>query len=228
MYVAAMACNMGKSHWKVPAQWMYYHLIDADWASNALSWQWVAGSNSKKKYVANQDNINKFCHTRQWGTFLDVPYEAFAEWEIPNELADVSLPDFTVELPETDELSIDPQKPTLIYNFYNLDPLWKKDEDVNRVLLLEPSIFEKYPVSPHTIDFILKLAKNIPGIQVFTGEFWELEREYELSDIYYKEHPLNTNYRGVEESRDWMFTVKGYFPSFFAFWKKCEKELKRG
>ena len=63
MYIAAIACNMGKSHWKAPAQWMYYHLLDADWASNALSWQWVAGSNANKKYVANQDNINKFCFT---------------------------------------------------------------------------------------------------------------------------------------------------------------------
>ena len=25
MYTAAVACNMGYSHWKVPAQWMYYH-----------------------------------------------------------------------------------------------------------------------------------------------------------------------------------------------------------
>ena len=31
MYVAALACNIAKSHWKVPAQWMYYHLIDGDW-----------------------------------------------------------------------------------------------------------------------------------------------------------------------------------------------------
>ncbi len=48
MYVAAIACNIGGSHWKVPAQWMYYHLLDGDWASNALSWQWVAGSNASK------------------------------------------------------------------------------------------------------------------------------------------------------------------------------------
>ncbi|CAN0588527.1 unnamed protein product, partial [Laminaria digitata] len=77
MYIAAIACNMGQSHWKVPAQWMYYHLLDADWASNALSWQWVAGSNANKKYVANQDNINKYCFTQQRGTFVHVPYEAY-------------------------------------------------------------------------------------------------------------------------------------------------------
>ena len=44
MYVAALACNVGKSHWLNPARWMYYHLLDGDWASNALSWQWVAGT----------------------------------------------------------------------------------------------------------------------------------------------------------------------------------------
>ncbi|MBD0777611.1 hypothetical protein HPE56_07385 [Maribacter sp. ANRC-HE7] len=70
MYVASLACNIAKSHWKFPAHWMYYHLLDADWASNALSWQWVAGANSNKKYVANQENVNKYCHTDQRGTAL--------------------------------------------------------------------------------------------------------------------------------------------------------------
>ena len=53
MYVASLACNIAKSHWRLPARWMYYNLLDADWASNALSWQWVAGANSSKKYIAN-------------------------------------------------------------------------------------------------------------------------------------------------------------------------------
>ena len=51
---------------------MYYHLLDGDWASNALSWQWVAGSNANKKYYANQDNINKYFNSSQKQTFLDV------------------------------------------------------------------------------------------------------------------------------------------------------------
>ena len=57
MYVASIACNIAQSHWIVPAKWMYYYLLDADWASNSLSWQWVAGTNLKK-YFANQQNIN--------------------------------------------------------------------------------------------------------------------------------------------------------------------------
>jgi deoxyribodipyrimidine photo-lyase len=83
MYVAAIACNIGHSHWHLPARWMYYHLLDADWASNALSWQWVAGSFSSKKYYANQENINKYCHTQQRNTFLDVSYEAYETMPTP-------------------------------------------------------------------------------------------------------------------------------------------------
>lgn len=229
MYIAAICCNMGKSHWKVPAQWMYYHLKDADWASNALSWQWVAGSNSNKKYVANQENINKYCHTDQSGTFLDVPYEAFDDFKTPDILKELTDPTFETPLPDSDELSINPEKSTLIYNFYNLDPTWKQDEEANRILLFEPSIFEKYPVSQNTIDFVLALRENISGLKVFTSEFDELIDQYSISEsnIYFKEHPLNHNYKGNEEARDWMFSSKGYYSSFFKFWNKAKKELKR-
>ena len=79
MYVASIVCNVAQSHWINPARWMYYYLLDADWASNSLSWQWVAGSNSNKKYFANQDNINKYCLTTQKGTFLDLDYQKISK-----------------------------------------------------------------------------------------------------------------------------------------------------
>ncbi|MGB1315420.1 MAG: hypothetical protein ACPG4Y_05335, partial [Chitinophagales bacterium] len=63
---------------------MYSHLLDGDWASNALSWQWVAGSNANKKYFANQENINNFFHSKQRNTFLDLEYAAFENLKIPN------------------------------------------------------------------------------------------------------------------------------------------------
>ena len=227
MYIAAIACNMAQSHWKVPAQWMYYHLLDADWASNALSWQWVAGSNANKKYVANQDNINKYCFTEQKNTFLDLPYEAFNSLEIPDILIDTPKLLLETNLPKPNPISIDEKLPTCIYNFYNLDPLWKKDISANRILLLEPSHFKEYPVSEKTIDFVTAFSKeNIENIQVYVGEFKDMIPTYNIESVYYKEHPLNHHYQGIEESRDWMFDVEGYYPSFFSFWKKCKKQLR--
>jgi deoxyribodipyrimidine photo-lyase len=224
MYLASLACNIGRCHWKMPAQWMYYHLLDADWASNALSWQWVCGANSHKLYYANQENINKYCQTEQLGTFLDIPYGNFAQLEIPEVLSTIVSPQFTTTLPPTNVPDLQSNMPTLVYNFYNLDPNWRKELQANRVLLLEPSVFEKYPVSQKSINFCISLAKaNIPNIKIWTAEFDQLQQIVQ-NKIYFKEHPLN-RYKGCEDARSWMTTVKGDFSSFFSFWKKCRKEI---
>ena len=227
MYIASIICNIGQSHWKIPAKWMYYHLLDADWASNALSWQWVAGTNAHKKYFVNQENINKYCFTNQKKTFLDVSYEEISSIETPEILLETSLIKLKTPLPKQQAIDFNKQVPTLLYNFYNIDPNWKRNIDANRILLLEPSIFSKYPIAQKTVDFMIALSKeNIPNIQLFVGEFHELQNNYNHQKIIFKEHPLNYNYNGIQESRDWMFSIKGYHPSFYAFWKKCKKEIK--
>ncbi|MFK8010624.1 MAG: FAD-binding domain-containing protein [Marinicellaceae bacterium] len=226
MYVASLVCNIAESHWKTPAKWMYYYLLDADWASNALSWQWVCGSNSHKKYIANQENINKYCYTKQSNTYLDVSYEKLSSCEVPLELNNFTDLKLQTKLPKSNIESIDSNKTTLIYNFYNLDPQWHKETDANRVLLLEPQIFQDYPISDLSVKFMLDLSLNINNIQIFVGSFEQLIKAYKLKNVTYKEHPLNSHYQGNMEPRDWIFNVSGYFPSFFKYWKECKKQLK--
>ena len=226
MYIASLVCNIAKSHWQNPSKWMYYHLLDGDWASNTCSWQWVAGANSNKKYFANQENINKFTLSKQSKTFLDTTYEELESLEIPDGLLETRKFQPIMHLPEATQCIIDASLPTFIYNYYNLDPLWHKDEIGNRILLIEPSFLTQYPMSKNCFDFMLALSKNIPKIQVYIGTFESLKAKFQLSPIYYKEHPLNQGYSGIEEDRDWISKeVTGYFPSFFAYWKKVEKQL---
>ncbi len=221
MYTASLACNVAQLHWLQPAKWMYYHLLDGDWASNACSWQWVCGANSGKKYYANQENINKFTNTTQATTFLDTIYQELERMTVPAELQETQHFDAATPLPQSDVLQVNDELPTFIYNYYNLDPIWQKDESGNRILLLEPSFFAAYPVSDKCIDFMMALSKNIPNIQVYIGSFSSLVDAYHLKNIYYKEHPLNVGYAGTEEARDWISTsVTGYYPSFFAYWNK--------
>ncbi len=224
MYVASVACNVAKCHWKIPAQWMYYHLLDADWGSNALSWQWICGTTREKLYHVNQENINKYGYTNQTDTFLDSAYDDFPLMKVPEVLEERTLPELITILPETNNPVLDDNLPTLIYNFYNVDPNWKKDINANRILLLEPSVFTSYPVSPKSIEFCIALAtENIPGIQVWVAEFPDVQK-IAKGKILFKEHPLNL-YSGSEEPREWLTDVKGDFNSFFGFWKKCEKLL---
>lgn len=226
MYVASIVCNFAHSHWMFPAKWMYYHLLDADWASNSLNWQWVAGSNSNKKYFATQKNINKYCFTNQKDTFLDVQYWQLQKIEIPEILNPTQLLQLKTPLPSRSKIHIKESLPTLIYTFYNLDPMWNKHLDANRILLLEPNHFKEYPISQKSIDFVLSLAKeNIPLIQIYVGEFKDLLKDHLLKEVYFKEHPTNAHFEGIEQPRDWMFDVKGYYPSFYSYWKKCKKQL---
>jgi deoxyribodipyrimidine photo-lyase len=226
MYTAAVVTNIGKAHWFLPSKWMYYHLLDGDFASNRCSWQWVCGANSNKKYVANQENINRFAGTQQHNTFLDRSYESLPPKKVPTELLETTDLILETQLPKVENIQVYSTLPTFVYNYYNLDPLWHKEEAGNRILLLEPTFFKDHPVSSKVLNFALELAKNIENIQLFVGSFSELKEQYSLNELYYKEHPLNLGYDGIEEPRDWISTeITGYFPSFFAYWKSLSKEL---
>lgn len=228
MYTASLACNFAGSHWLEPARWMYYHLLDADWASNALSWQWVAGSFSHKQYIMNQQNVNTYCGTTQRNTFLDKSYEDLDLNQSPPSLSSVIKASWHTELPQPTKVKLDASKPLYIYNFYNLDSRWDAAVDANRILLLEPSFFSEYPVANHTIRFILDLAHNIPHIQVAVLEFDELHTMYASDTIHYKEHPTCIHYKGMVHEREFLFPdVTGYYPSFSAYWRQCEKRLKQ-
>jgi deoxyribodipyrimidine photo-lyase len=226
MYVASIATNIAGLSWQGPARWMYFHLLDADFASNNGSWRWVCGAGGKKKYYANQENINRYFNSRQKGSMLDHDYDVLERMSTPAALA-ASAPFETVTpLPQTPAPVIKPSLPILVYTAYNLDPQWHPDEDANRILLLDPEHFRQFPMSEKSISFILALARNIPDLQVCTASFEELKRMAGDLPVYYKEHPLNTHYQGVEEARDWIAPqVCGFFPSFFAYWKQVVRHL---
>ena len=263
MYTAFLSCNLVGAHWKLPAQWMYAHLLDGDWGSNALSWQWVAGTFSNKKYIANQENINRYTHTNQRGTYLDVEYESLAIAPVPEVLREqiaaesvlplgacdatswqlavtkYGLPVFGLgsSMKENSMLENASQETQIIsnrlfiHNYYQLNPQFQTALTGTRLLLLEPSIFKQHPITSHCVDFMLSLAMEIPNVQVFVGEFDDLVGALEpfgKVEIIYQEHPLNQHYRGTEIPRDWLAPeVEGSFSSFFSYWKKVEKSLRK-
>ncbi|HQX72392.1 MAG TPA: FAD-binding domain-containing protein [Chitinophagaceae bacterium] len=227
MYTASIACNIAKGHWQLPSQWMYYHLLDGDLASNTCSWQWVAGSFSSKQYFCNQENINKYTYSKQKDTIIDKSYDEIPLMEIPNILTRTSSLQLTTALPGKTKPTFDHNLPLVLYNSYNLDPLWRNDIAANRLLVLEPSHFKQYPVSEKVIRFIIELAANIDGLQLFIGEINEIPDLAKFPAIYSKEHPAFNYYPGKKDEREWMFPgVTGMFNSFFSFWKKCEQQLK--
>jgi deoxyribodipyrimidine photo-lyase len=221
MYLAAITCNVGKYHWSEPAAWLYYHLLDGDLASNALSWQWCAGTFSNKLYYVNQENVNKYTGSKQQGTFLDFSYEELTFRGVPEELRESAKADLVFTPPVTKALEIQEDLPTFVYTHYTLDPTFHEGEEGNRILVLEPSHFAKHPMSPLTIEFTLSLAENIPGIQIYYGEYASLN----LKAIF-RDHPINTHFQGLREAHPTLVSgLLGEFNNFFSYWNKLSKKL---
>jgi deoxyribodipyrimidine photo-lyase len=78
MWLASYVVHIRKVHWRVAADWLVGHLLDGDLASNHLSWQWVAGTGSRKPYLFNADNVARYAPA-SWhspGSVIDTTYEA--------------------------------------------------------------------------------------------------------------------------------------------------------
>lgn len=225
MYVAALCCTVSPYNFTVPANWMYFHLLDADMASNYASWQWVAGHLTGKSYTANQENIDRYSKQPQPGTFLDTTYDSLTEMPVPEILTQPAFPVLETSLPvlRWPQLTLDP---VLLYTHYNLDPAWKPSGRYNRVLILEPSHFQKFPLSEKVLQFVLDLAQNIDGIQIFTGGFEALQSAFPGHTFIAKEHPI-LKFKGAQaEERDWIVPqLEGFFPSFSNYYSKCQKYL---
>ena len=115
----------------------------------------------------------------------------------------------------------------MIYNYYNLDPYWHKGEDFQRILLIEPSVFNLHPISQKCMDFAVSLSENIEGIQIVVGEFSSLNQRIEEQHVIFKKTPAELSLQGSRrEDREWMSSVAGYYPGFFKFWNKVKKEIK--
>jgi len=227
MWVAGIVCNVAHTDWKLPAKWLYYHLLDGDLASNTLSWQWIAGTFSNKQYIANQDNLNKYSRSLQQGTWLDVSYETLAELPTPEVLR-----------PRENELelmqSVPGLKPTEngqeqlkrrkigLRSLWNLNPDWLNDDvDVLQVMFIEQEQINAWPMSEHRWAFIQHWVDQLE-IDVWLGSVEDLN-QLESCGIQFirEEYPACAHWPGTITERPFHFSVPTEeYRSFSQFWKK--------
>jgi deoxyribodipyrimidine photo-lyase len=222
MWVAMLACNVGKANWFNMSRWLYYHLRDGDLASNMLSWQWIAGTNASKRYVANQAVINSCSEKKELRTYLTMPREEVGEGEVPPVLRDSQPFAYTMQYPESESYNA-VVSTVFLYSPWTLNPNWRADEEGERILLIEPAWFDEFPVSPSVLDFILTVARTqIPDIKVVVGNAVDLQLVTETK-IYSQAYPAHENWPGTVDAVPRLFPqATGYYPSFFKFWEACQ------
>jgi deoxyribodipyrimidine photo-lyase len=152
---------------------------------------------------------------------LDFNYEDLPNNPVPEVLKKSGELRLNFTAPVTQSLVLIPGVPTYVYTHYTLDPTFHEGVEGNRILVLEPSHFTKHPMAPKTMEFILSLAENIPGIQIYYGEYSDLS----VRGIF-RDHPINVHFDGVREVHPSLAPdLAGEFNSFFSFWNKLSKKL---
>jgi deoxyribodipyrimidine photo-lyase len=214
MWLAMLVCNIAGTDWKTGAKWMYYYLIDGDLASNTLSWQWVAGTFSSKKYFANQENLNKYGNSqdKQFGTVLDKSYE-----ELSQNSDDKIAPK---QFEDRCELKLENNTDYLASFFEKADP--SNDQSsyftittINESLLTKPNpvlVFvedKDWLISKQRIDFVVSQTKLIAS----KTKLLVIQKDDPLIDKLPKQERM-------------FQTLTDYYQSFFKFWSKAEKLVK--
>lgn len=218
-----LACNVAKANWYNMSRWLYYYLNDGDLASNMLSWQWVAGTNASKQYVANQAVINSCSDHKELRTFLTMPREEVGQGAVPEVLMPSVLFTYAMKYPANE--AFDESAPNIfLYSPWTLNPDWRMTETGERVLLIEPSWFDEFPVSEAVLEFIITVARTqIPGIKVVVKNAADVHLSGN-SKVYSQSYPTHEGWPGSVDPAPRLFPkVEGYYSSFFKFWEACER-----
>lgn len=226
LWLAALICNIGHTHWYQPSRWLYYHLLDGDLASNSLSWQWVVGTFNHRKYIANQNNLNRFSETEQHNTFLDVSYEELANIPTPEVLRTGIDVDLSNTFPESTALPVtSSSEPIFLYSIWNLDPDWHRGHSGKRILWIEPEMHNEFALSPLRWKFVKHWADAIDGLSIFVGNKETLfPSGTDHLTVYTREYPATTHWPGRRDERDWCYELPdGTLKSFSNYWRKVRK-----
>ena len=223
MWVAMLACNVAKAHWYDMSRWLHYHLLDGDLASNTLSWQWVAGTNAGKRYVAHQALIDACSDVTQPQTYLTHPRETIGTGPVPDELQESEPFTYQMQYPKSEQYDTAAQT-VFLYSPWTLDPDWRLQEVGERILLLEPQWFDRFPVSPKVCDFICAVARaQITDIKVVVANVETLTLS-PAATVHSRRYPATKHWPGIQDHEPRLFPhVHGYYPNFSAFWRACTK-----
>ena len=108
MWFAAWWVHLARLPWELGADFFLRHLLDADPASNTLSWRWVAGLQTPgKTYLARRSNLERYLSPSLLAGFS----QALAEFENPSPHlpSDIERPTITrpilPDFPEKPDLS---------------------------------------------------------------------------------------------------------------------------
>ncbi len=193
MWLDSYLVHWRKTDWKLAADWMHNQLLDGDYASNHLSWQWIASTFSHKPYFFNQENLAKYTHHQYCHTCTaQCPFrDSYSNLEIklfqPTEQSPRRASDFIPVLPthQSGDKTI----------------IWVHDEMLNpnhplmslpheKVFIFSPDYYKNWSIL--RLQFIADCLAELSDVSIWIGEPIEVFRSLNVYKILTQETPNHT------------------------------------
>ena len=172
MWFASIWIFTLKLPWTLGCDLFMNHLVDADEASNILSWRWVAGLHtSKKPYVARASNINSF--TNKYNPINQLDESPKPIYEDTNH--DFISIDFQKELPTNCNL-------LMIDNFLDINTINLDNVNVENFYVLDTADFNRRRIDKISIDAKGNVVEKIAKKLNLSPEFISLSEISKLKD----------------------------------------------
>lgn len=237
MWLASYLVHMRKTHWRTGADWMYGCLLDGDLASNHLSWQWIASTFSRRPYLFNADNVQRFAsHLSSRGTGIDRSYEELgqiAAGQMPFELesgpcGQAAVPPELFSLPPGSEASARYPSVAGGRSVAWLHPwsLAARPEADHVLGVLHVPFHARFPWSARRWQFVMSAMRAVCD-EIWIGDLSELP-EARVGHLVQVQMTLNPGYRevigslGARVSPEPRLTPDpdALQPSFSRFWEQ--------
>jgi deoxyribodipyrimidine photo-lyase len=180
MWLASWLVHARGVPWQVGADWMLSHLLDADPASNHLSWQWVAGTFAAKPYVFNRENLETFtgaAHCRQC--------PVLGRCDVEGTYEELAARFFTADAPPRGPLRIrpaaawpswpaaNPCKPLIWLTLDSasaVSPAACAWPDAPRLFVFDPAWLAAERPSLNRLVFLCECLADVPGLEIWLGD----------------------------------------------------------
>lgn len=182
MWLASWLIHARGVRWQAGAAWFLSHLLDADPASNALSWQWVAGTFSSKPYIFNRENLERytrgrFCQSCSLAGHCDLEGsydELAAAWfaETAAERPRLRIPPEAAWLPASASAagtSADPVVWLTLNSLAETTPAAVRYPAAARVFLIDPAWLAREQPSRLRLRFILECLAEVSRLDLGIG-----------------------------------------------------------
>lgn len=191
MWLASYIVHHLKMDWREAADWFEAHLLDGDTASNHLSWQWVASTNSSKPYFFNKDNLSrytgaKFCNDCTAHCPFDASYEHLNERLFSSTLVPHAK-QYPIKHPVKQATPTHPNLAVLVHDemLSVAHPLLNKPYP--KIFVFDPALHGRW--SLNRLQFVADCLMDMENVEVWQGDTYAVLMQRGVGQVLTQDTP---------------------------------------